>query len=257
MQLHHTQLGSGDPLLVLHGLLGSHHNLLPACRKFAEHFHVFAIDQRNHGHSPHHEEMHYDAMADDIARFMDRHNLAAAHVLGHSMGGKTAMQFALNHPARVRKLVVVDIAPRAYHPRHDTLIRALRELTPAELHSRHEADVALAHAVPEKSLRQFLLKNLMPDGHGGYRWRINLDSIAANYYGSLREAVRGSTPFPGETLFLLGGKSDYVGETDRAGIKKLFPRAEFETIAEASHWVHAEKPAEFADAVLRFLNRQL
>ena len=106
MLLHHTELGSGEPLIVLHGLLGSHQNLLPACRAFAEHFHVFAIDQRNHGHSPHHDDMSYGLMAEDIARFMDKHLLATAHVLGHSMGGKTAMQFALNHPERIRKLIV-------------------------------------------------------------------------------------------------------------------------------------------------------
>lgn len=253
MNLHHTTLGSGPPLLVLHGLLGSHQNLLPACRALAAQFQVFAIDQRNHGHSPHHDEMNYPVMADDIARFMDLHGIEAAHLLGHSMGGKTAMQFALNHPARVHKLVVVDMSPREQGPRFAKLLAALRALQPTRFKTRLEADQALALTVPEESLRQFVLKNLMPDDQGGYRWRNNIEAIAANY-DRLREAVHGPAPFAGETLFVLGGKSDYVGDEDRQEIRRLFPSAQFETIAGAGHWVHAEKPAEFAGAVLNFLN---
>ncbi|HEU5072266.1 MAG TPA: alpha/beta fold hydrolase [Verrucomicrobiae bacterium] len=252
LQLHHTTLGAGEPLVMLHGLLGSHQNLLPAARAFAGHFQVFAVDQRNHGHSPHHEEMHYGALADDVARFLDQQGLAAAHVLGHSMGGKTAMQLALQHSDRVRKLVVVDMAPRAYGARFDRLLRALHDLRPERFATRHEADQALTAAVPETALRQFLLKNLMPGEHGGYRWRIHLDGIAANY-DRLREAVRGDTPFAGETLFLLGGDSDYVSAADRPQIQRLFPRVQFATIPGAGHWVHAEQPEAFANAVLHFL----
>lgn len=252
MQLHFTTLGAGEPLLLLHGLLGSHQNLLPASRRFAERFQVFAIDQRNHGHSPHHDEMNYPALADDLARLMDRHKLATAHVLGHSMGGKTAMQFALNHAGRVRQLVVVDMSPCAYGPRFARLLQNLRELHPERFQTRPEADRALASSVPEEALRAFLLKNLMPAEHGGYRWRINLEAIADNY-DHLRQAIRSDQPFNGEALFLLGGKSDYVGEADRAAILQLFPRAQFESIPGAGHWVHAEKPAEFAGAVLKFL----
>lgn len=251
-QLHFTTLGAGEPLLLLHGLLGSHQNLLPASRQFAEHFQVFAIDQRNHGHSPHHDEMNYPAMADDIARFMDTHGLASAHVLGHSMGGKTAMQFALNHADRVRKLIVVDMAPRAYGPRFANLLQALRELHPERFTTRHEADVALAPRVPEASLRQFLLKNLKHDGQGGFCWRIHLEAIADNY-DHLRQAIHATAPFTGKTLFLLGGNSDYVTETDQNAIKELFAEVRFESIPGAGHWVHAEKPMEFTKAVLSFL----
>ena len=252
MLLHHTELGSGEPLIVLHGLLGSHQNLLPACRAFAEHFHVFAIDQRNHGHSPHHDDMSYELMAEDIAHFMDKHSLATVHVLGHSMGGKTAMQFALNHPERIRKLIVVDMSPRTYGPRFAKLLNALRELRPGQFKTRVEADHALAQSVPEESLRQFVLKNLIPDDNGGYKWRNNIEGIAANY-DRLREAVNAPKPFAGESLFLLGGKSDYVGDADRLEIKRLFPSAQFATIAGAGHWVHAEKPDAFAEAALDFL----
>ena len=252
MNLHFTSLGAGEPLIVLHGLLGSHQNLLPACRTFAEHFHVFALDQRNHGHSPHHDEMSYELMAADVVRFMDAHKLTSAHVLGHSMGGKTAMNLALHHPTRVNKLVVVDMSPRAYGPRFAKLLAALLELQPERFKTRIEADAALAPAVPEESLRQFLLKNLVPGEHSGYRWRIHLESIAANY-DRLREAVHSAIPFTGDSLFVLGGNSDYVGEADRAEIHRLFPSAQFTAIAGAGHWVHAEKPTEFAAVVMKFL----
>ncbi|MEY4386802.1 MAG: hypothetical protein RLY20_2085 [Verrucomicrobiota bacterium] len=253
MQLHFTELGAGAPLIVLHGLLGSHQNLLPACRRFAEHFHVFALDQRNHGHSPHHDEMSYELMAADVVRFMDAHQLASAHVLGHSMGGKTAMQLALHHPNRVNKLIVVDMSPCAYGPRFAKLLQSLRDLHPERCQTRAEADAALAASVPEESLRQFLLKNLVPQDGGGYRWRIGLESIAANY-DRLRSAIDSTLPFTGEALFLLGGKSDYVGEADREEIHRLFPSAQFATVQGAGHWVHAEKLVEFVEAAMNFLS---
>ncbi len=252
MELHFTTLGAGEPLLLLHGLLGSHQNLLPAARRFAEQFQVFAIDQRNHGHSPHHAEMNYAAMANDIARFMDQQAITSAHVLGHSMGGKTAMQFALHHADRVRKLIVVDMAPKAYGPRFAKLLGTLRNLRLQDFKTRQEVEAALAPDITEISLRQFLLKNLMPAEHGGYRWRIHLEGIADNY-DHLRQAIHADAPFTGEGLFLLGGNSDYVTEADHPTIKRLFPQAQFESIPGAGHWVHAEKTAEFAEAVLRFL----
>jgi esterase len=256
MHLHFTEVGSGEPLLALHGLLGSHQNLLPVCRPLVGVRRIFAIDQRNHGHSPHSEEMHYQALADDIVRFMDQHGLQEADVLGHSMGGKTAMQLALNHPTRVRKLVVADIAPRAYGPRFASLLQCLRDLHPERFQTRLEADSVLATTVPEQSLRQFLLKNLVHDpAGGGYRWRININTIA-DCYNSLREAVDGVTPFTGAVLFLIAGKSDYVRDEDRWEILRLFPRAQFKTIPDAGHWLHAEKPEEFTAAVLQFLDQR-
>jgi len=252
MHLHYTELGAGAPLVVLHGLLGSHQNLLPACRAFAKHFQVFALDQRNHGHSPHHDVMHYEAMANDVTRFMDKHNLATAHVLGHSMGGKTAMQLALHHPDRVAKLVVVDMSPRAAGPRFARLLQALRALEPARLQSRQEADTRLAATVTDETVRRFLLKNLVPTDGGGYRWRIHLEAIAGNY-DRLREPVDGASPFTGPTLFLRGEKSDYIGADDVAEIHRLFPSAEIAVVPGAGHWVHADAPGLFTEAVLKFL----
>jgi len=252
MKLHFTTLGLGEPLLLLHGLLGSHQNLLPVARQFAERFRVFAIDQRNHGNSPHHDEMNYSAMANDIARLMDQQGIESAHVLGHSMGGKAAMQFALHHTDRVRKLIVVDMAPKAYGPRFAKLLGTLRNLRLDQFKTRQEVEAALAPDITEISLRQFLLKNLKPSEHGGYRWRIHLEGIADNY-DHLRQAINGGAPFGGDALFLLGGNSDYVTEADRQTITQLFPNAQFESIEGAGHWVHAEKPKEFAEAVMQFL----
>ena len=252
MQLHFSEFGSGEPLIVLHGLLGSHQNLLPACRKFAEHFHVFALDQRNHGHSPHEDVMNYEVMAQDVIELMDAHQLDTAHVLGHSMGGKTAMQLALHHPARVNKLVVADMSPRTAPPRFDKLLRALGELHVDEFKTRQEADHALAPSVPEQTLRQFVLKNLVPNEQGGYRWRNNLAGITASY-SNLREAIHNAIPFTGNACFILGGDSDYVRDADKAEIHQLFPSVQFVTIAGAGHWVHAAKPVEFAEAVMKFL----
>jgi pimeloyl-ACP methyl ester carboxylesterase len=253
MHLHFTELGAGAPLIVLHGLLGSHQNLLPACRAFAKHFQVFALDQRNHGHSPHHDVMHYEAMADDVTRFMDQHGLATACVLGHSMGGKTAMQLALHHAERVEKLVVVDMSPRVAGPRFARLLQALRELEPARLQSRQEADTRLAATVTDETVRQFLLKNLVPNDSGGYRWRIHLKGIAGNY-DRLREAMESAIPFTGPTLFLRGGNSDYIGDDDVTEIHRLFPSAEIAAIPGAGHWVHVDAPGLFAEAALKFLS---
>lgn len=254
MLLHHVELGSGPPLVVLHGLLGSHQNLLPVCRPLAARFRVFAVDLRNHGRSPHRELMDYAAMAEDVDRFLQAHGLAAAHVLGHSMGGKTAMQLALHHPQRVDRLVVADMSPRAAGPRFAKLLHALRALPVVDFRSRNDADAALAPAVPDEAVRQFLLKNLVPDERGGYRWRAHLEGIAANY-DRLREAVDSAIPFTGPALFLRGGKSDYIGPDDVPEIHRLFPSAEIVTLPEAGHWVHVDAPAAFAQAVLEFLSR--
>lgn len=252
MLLHHTELGSGPPLIVLHGLLGSHQNLLPACRPLAARFRVFAVDLRNHGRSPREDVMHHAAMAGDVERFMTARGLAAAHVLGHSMGGKTAMQLALHHPRRVERLVVADMSPRAAGPRFAKLLQTLRDLPVARLRSRDEAGAALAPVVADEAARRFLLKNLAPDGRGGYRWRVHLEGIAANY-DRLREAVDSALPFPGPALFVRGGRSDYIGADDVAEIHRLFPSAKIVTLPDAGHWVHVDAPDAFARAVGQFL----
>lgn len=252
MQLHFKESGQGEPVILLHGLFGSSDNWQPVAVRLAESFHVFALDHRNHGASPHSSEMDYPVMAADVARFMAVRGLASARVIGHSMGGKTAMQLALHFPQRVEKLVVEDVAPRAYAPAHDHIFAALLALNLAAYQTRLQIEEALAPAIPNPVLRRFLLKNLGRTPAGGCFWKINLRDLAENYW-RLREPVAGAAPYLQPVLFLRGGRSKYLLPEDEPLIREWFPRAQIETIAEAGHWVHGDQPEEFLGRVLGFL----
>lgn len=252
MQLHFQDYGRGEPLVILHGLFGSLENWQSLSRRLGEHFHVLAVDQRNHGGSPHSAKMNYRVMAEDVMRLLQRQGLGSAHVLGHSMGGKTAMQLALLHPDKVAKLVVVDIAPRSYSPRHGQIFEGLLSLNLEAFHSRQEIEEALAPAIPEVAVRRFLLKSVARSPGGGFRWKLNLQDICKNYE-RLSEALPDDQAFGKPTLFIRGEQSDYIREQDLMLIRRLFPRAELKTIAGASHWVHADAPEAFLEAVLEFL----
>jgi pimeloyl-ACP methyl ester carboxylesterase len=252
MRLHCHTSGHGPPLVLLHGLFGSLTNWLGISREFARQFTVLAVDQRNHGRSPHAAEMSYALMAGDLAEFFEAHGLVSAHVLGHSMGGKVAMQFALSHPARVKHLVVVDLGPRAMLPQHGEVIEAMLAVDPAACHSRAEVDAALARRLPDAAIRRFLLKNLTTTPSGTLRWQINLAAIQENY-GQLTAAVAGGRPFARPTLFLRGEHSGYITDGDANEIERLFPDARLRTVRGAGHWVHAEAPGEFVSIVAEFL----
>jgi pimeloyl-ACP methyl ester carboxylesterase len=255
MQLHFKELGQGPALVMLHGLFGSSDNWLGVAPKLAQHFHVFLVDLRNHGLSPHSDDMSLDLMADDLTEFLDARYVEHAHILGHSLGGKVAMQFALKQPARVDRLIIVDIAPRTFAPEHVPIFQALLALDLKQYHSRAEFEEALAPAIPDLTLRRFLLKNLRNDGPS-YKWRIPLPSIYANY-SKLCEAIaparQDTRVFTKPALFLRGGQSPYVSDADAMQIHQLFPQAKIETIANARHWVHADAPDEFVSRVLAFL----
>ena len=252
MQLHFKQLGHGEPLVLLHGLFGQSDNWFGVAPKLAEKFHVWIPDLRNHGNSPHAAEMDYPLMAADVGKFFGAHKIESAHVVGHSMGGKVAMQFALDFPARVKKLVVVDMAPRAYARTHDNIFAALLVLDLASFQTRTQIEEALAPEIPSLNLRRFLLKNLGRDEQGKFIWKMNLRGVAENY-SRLGEVLSAQNHFEKSTLFIRGGKSDYIGTNDEKEILKLFPAAKIQTIAEASHWVHADAPEEFLKLVLDFL----
>ncbi len=262
MRLHFKSLGQGRPLVMLHGLFGSADNWLGVAPKLAQQFHLFLLDLRNHGDSSHSQEMNYPALAADLAEFFDAQELESANLLGHSLGGKVAMQFAFDFPARVEKLVVVDIAPRAYPHEHDTIFGALLALDLRKFHNRKEAEDALAPAIPDLTLRRFLLKNLKSISSSSsssfsssysLEWRIPLNAIFENY-PKLCRAVTAKEPFPKPTLFLRGGQSPYITEADAPLIHQLFPGAKIETIPPARHWVHADAPGEFVRLVSEFLN---
>ncbi len=253
MDLFCKEYGAGPPLIILHGLLGASGNWHTlSSRVFGAHFHVFTVDQRNHGRSPHDDRLDYPAMAADLAGFMDGHGLASAHLMGHSMGGKTAMEFALTYPGRVEKLVVVDIAPKPYPGRHTEILDALQAVDPGAFRSRTDIDAALGQRIASYPIRQFLLKNLRPDGQGRYAWQMNLDAIVRNH-DRISAGPEAAGTFDGPALFVRGGASDYVTDADVPEIRRRFPAARVVTIPGAGHWVHAEAPQAFAQAVLGFL----
>jgi pimeloyl-ACP methyl ester carboxylesterase len=252
MQLHYKQLGQGEPLILLHGLFGSADNWFGVAPKLAERFHVFVPDLRNHGHSPHHPEMDYPLMAADVENFFAAQGIKSAHVVGHSMGGKVAMQFAVDFPARVKKLVVVDMAPRAYKRAHDHIFEALLALDFEKFQTRSQMEEALAPKIPSLNLRRFLLKNLGRTDDGKFIWKMNLRGVAENY-SHLGEVLSPQNHFEKPALFIRGAKSNYINAADEVEIRRRFPAAEIKTIATANHWVHADAPEEFLRLVLDFL----
>jgi pimeloyl-ACP methyl ester carboxylesterase len=252
LRLHFQSIGSGEPLVVLHGLFGSGDNWLSFAQRFADRFRVILPDARNHGLSPHHPEMSFPLMAADLLELLAEQGIGATRLLAHSMGGKTAMEFALTHGEQVRSLVVVDIAPRAYDPRHAQILEALCALDPGRYRDRREVELALAGAIPDLAVRRFLLKNLAREESRGFRWKLGLHEIKGNY-SRLNEGLAGGRSWGGPCLFVRGENSDYVREPDRTGISGLFPAAEFRTIPGAGHWVHADAPGPFESLMSGFL----
>jgi len=242
---------SSQSLVILHGLFGSLENWTSQARALSDEFAVTAMDLRNHGRSPHNGQMGYANMAQDVVATLDDLGIECAHILGHSMGGKTAMQLALDFPARAQTLTVVDIAPRQYGRRHDAIFDALTRLDLDALTSRQEADAAIMDAVPTIAVRSFLLKNLQRTDTG-FAWKMNLQ-VLLNEYPSITAAVTGNTAFKNRTLFIKGGESDYIQASDKLTILKLFTNAQAKTIARAGHWPHVEKAEIFTRIVRKFL----
>lgn len=252
MELHYRSYGSGPPLIILHGLFGSLNNWHSHATLLGKQFQVFTVDQRNHGASPHSPVMNYEAMAQDILEFVNRHHLAPVHLLGHSMGGKTAMQCALSYPQEVQRLVVVDIRPQGDPPQHDRILEALRNIDVASVRTREDVDRALVPGVPDPVERQFLATNLKRRDDGSYTWKMNLSAIADNYE-QLIAPLTVDGQFGGPALFISGGRSSYLHKADRPGILRLFPQAQFAEIPRAGHWVHADAPDEFRKVIVEFL----
>jgi esterase len=253
MKLFFRESGQGPPLIILHGLFGSSDNWFTVAKTFAATHHVYLVDQRNHGQSPHSDDFNYQLLAGDLIQFIQEHGLKAVNVIGHSMGGKAAMNAAVNNPDPIEKLVVVDIVPKAYPVHHDKLVAGMKALSLGKLSSRTEADSMLAVHVPDANERQFLLKNLVRNNTGGFQWKINLNAIDA-HLEELGEGMKYPGKFDKPALFIHGTRSKYFKTGDEEEIKKIFPRARFVAL-ETGHWVQAEKPVEFANAVLDFLNQ--
>jgi esterase len=253
MLLHSIILGEGTPFIILHGFLGMSDNWKTMGQKFSEHgFQVHLVDQRNHGHSFHSDEFNYDVLVEDLKNYCDTNNLQEIVLLGHSMGGKTAMLFAAKYPQMVSKLIVADISPRYYPVHHDGILKGLSALDFDVIKSRGEADEILSSYVSDFGTRQFLLKNLYWVEKGKLGLRMNLN-VLKEEVSEIGEPLPNQARFEKATLFLKGDRSEYIGEEDETIIRNHFPNVQIETISNAGHWLHAENPQAFFNAVIKFI----
>ncbi len=254
MKLAYREFGTGQPLIILHGLFGQSDNWNTLAKNFAEKgFHVFTVDQRNHGLSPHSDVWNYEVMADDLKELIDDNALTDPIILGHSMGGKTVMFFEAKYPKLPSKIIIVDIAPRAYKPHHDDVLKALNAVDLSVVKTRKDAEAKLSEYISDFGTKQFLLKNIYwKDTENNLMdWRFNLKVISNNLNNINVEVPH----FKSETkcLVIKGERSNYIKERDLEDFRSRFTNCKIETIAEAGHWVHAEKPKEFFELVLGFI----
>ena len=258
MDLNFKEFGAGEPLVILHGLFGTLDNWQTIARQLAEDFTVYIVDLPNHGRSPHTRgEFDYSEMSDAVAEFLTKNWIHETRLIGHSMGGKLAMQLALHQPDLIKKLAIIDIAPKKYSGGHGNIFKALFALDLKTLTDRKEAEQFLTEHLPEEGAGtiQFLLKNLSRRADiegGGFEWKMNLDVLWANYPRIL-DKLEGDTPFKKPTLFIRGGTSNYIKDSDFDVISKLFPNSAIQTIDDAGHWVHAEKPKELLAVLKKFM----
>ena len=252
VHLHFSRTGEGPAVILLHGLFGSGNNLGALARALQDRFTVHSVDLPNHGRSEWLEEAGLEAMADCLAQWMMHHGLNGARLVGHSLGGKVAMQLALSRPRHVAALVVADIAPVGYPPHHDDVFAALDAVAAGSCQSRQEAARMMAEHVTEEEVNQFLLASLQRGPDGFYRWRFNLDGIKRGY-GAVRAEPEAAAPYQGPVLFIKGGESDYIREEHRTHILRLFPQAGMKIMPGCGHWLHAQRPSLFNSLVSRFL----
>jgi len=260
MVLHSKIIGEGKPFVILHGFLGMGDNWKSLGKKFSEYgYQVHLVDQRNHGRSFHHEEFNYSLMAEDLKKYCETYQLDNIILLGHSMGGKTAMYFATRYSEMVTKLIVADIAPRAYPPHHQDIFKALSSLDfsnssvdGSQITSRGQADEVLSAYVKDLGTRLFLLKNLYWKEKGQLGLRINLP-VVTKKIDEIGKALPDDATYPGDTLFVRAGTSGYIDEKDEISIENYFPNGKISTIENAGHWLHTDSPTEFLEIILRFL----
>jgi len=257
MQLFYREFGAGQAVIILHGLFGQSDNWVTVGRRIADQFHVFIPDQRNHGQSPHAAIHSFPAMADDLAEFIDEHNIENPILVGHSMGGKVAMTYALENQEKVSKLVVIDISPRKYPERitHTQVITQMLGIDLENIKTRGEVEKILELRISDPRVRMFIMKNLYYKIHGKLAWRLNIGAINQSM-DLLFDGIQGENQYKGSTLFIRGSKSDYVPDADIPLITSMFPEAVIKTISGASHWVHADAPEELCFLLSNFLERE-
>ena len=250
IDLNYKVFGSGEPVIILHGLFGMLDNWQSFAKKLAEDYMVFIIDQRDHGRSPHTQSFDYDQLSEDLRHFMTSNWIYDVRLIGHSMGGKTAMNFALNNDDMVNQLVVVDMGIKRYKPGHEAIFKALASVPVKEVESRGEVDAILAQFVGDIGVRNFLMKNLQRDKEGGFRWKMNW-KLLLEYYDNILKELPTQESIDTQTLFVRGSESNYLLEEDYDEIQTVFPNARIESI-QAGHWIHADKPDELLRSVKSF-----
>ena len=252
MQLNYKQLGQGPDVILIHGLFGSLENLNVIAKPLSEHFTVTNVDLRNHGLSPHSDEMSYPAMAKDIVELLQHLNIKKAHIIGHSMGGKVAMELALTQPELIEKLIVLDIAPVTYPPRHTKILQALNAVASEHIEDRKHADHLMQPYIDELGVRQFLLKSLAKNEAGKLTWRFNLP-VLDKKYSNILSNVNENNSCLCDTLFIKGNDSDYILPEYRTAIVTRFKNTKAKIIHGAGHWLHAQKPMAVNKAISDFL----
>ena len=257
MELNYRQYSeNGAPVLVLHGLFGSLSNWGWHCKQLAQQYAVYGVDLRNHGDSPHSDQLDYQVMAEDVRQLIVRLGLESCCIVGHSMGGKVAMQLALSFPDLIEKLVIVDIAPVSYPEDadgHMNVLAAMDAVKLGEIKSRTQAEVTIEDYIPQEATRKFLLTNLVRNKEGLFEWRLDKDSIRKNY-ANLRAEIIATMSFLKPVLFIKGSLSPYIKPEHEAQIKELFPAASVKLLMGAGHWLHAEKPQALQKILLKFLS---
>lgn len=253
MKLHFKKQGEGKPFVILHGLFGSSDNWQTHANRLAEYFTVYLVDQRNHGHSPWSNDFNYDLLVEDLKALVEDEGLEEFILLGHSMGGKTAMAYAKKYADTLEKLIVVDIGVKQYPMHHETILAGLNSIDLSFVKTRAAAQKTLEPFIEDLAVRQFLLKNLYWKEKGVLGWRINIPVLEKEMPNILAQLDNEESFVP--TLFMRGGKSNYILDEDFDSIIEHFPDSEIHTIEEAGHWIHAEAPKEFMDEVLGFCLR--
>ena len=250
--LNFKTFGSGDPIIIMHGLFGMLDNWQTIAKKLSEEYMVYVVDLRDHGKSEHTTDFNYPLLAQDIAEFLEAEWIHEAYIIGHSMGGKTALQLVKDYPDLVEKLIVVDIGIKSYKGGHETILEALSNVPIDSVKTRLDVDKHLSRYISEPGIRLFLMKNLTRNKEGGYRWKMNL-KLLIKHDQEILAGVTFDEIVDTPTLFIRGGKSSYIQDEDLDEISSHFKDIQLITIADAGHWVHAEQPNELLSAIKSFL----
>lgn len=256
IELNYKVFGEGEPVIILHGIFGMLDNWQTFGKKLAEDYQVFLVDQRDHGRSPHTEEFSYPILAADLKHFIETHNLVKPRLIGHSMGGKTVMEFLLMYPDLAGPTAVIDMGVKSYSGGHEYIMEALASVSMDLVQSRKEAESILSEKIDNQGVMFFLMKNFTRKKEGGYRWKINLPLLQSAYKGLMAHDLSERRDEGSTILFVRGGNSNYILASDIENILKVFPAAQVQKVDNAGHWIHAEQPEPLLHMISDFFRLQ-